>query len=82
MSQLASAPTLSAVLDAHTSDPAVMGWMTGSPPPPDKVIQFANGGTVRFPQTRWSYSHVRQMVPTTNVSRGYGPVCPLPDTRQ
>ncbi len=78
MSQLTSAPTLSAVLDAHTSDPAVMGWMTGSPPPPDKVIQFANGGTVRFPQTRWSYCHVRQMVPTTNVSRGSGLVCPLP----
>ncbi len=78
MSQQANATAGREVLDAHTSDPVVMGWMVGSPPPPGKVIQFANGGTVRFPQTRWSYSHIRQMVPTTNVSRGSGPVCPLP----
>ncbi len=66
------------VLDAAASDPNTMGWMQGSPPPPDKVIQFATGGTVRFPQTRWSFSNIRQMGPTTNVSRGSGPVSELP----
>jgi hypothetical protein len=26
----------------------------------------------RFPQLRWSFSNVRQLMPTTNVSRGVG----------
>ena len=29
--------------DALTSDPAAMRWMVGSPPPPDKLIRFADG---------------------------------------
>lgn len=65
-------------LTAEESDPIKMGWMVGSPPPADKVVQFATGGTVRFPQTRWSFSNVRQLVTTTNVSRGLGAVSALP----
>src|ERR671912_1790649 len=64
-------------LDARASDPVTMGWMVGSPPPPDKMIRFADGSWFRFPQTRWSYSHVRQLVPTTVVRRGSGPVSVL-----
>jgi CubicO group peptidase (beta-lactamase class C family) len=64
-------------LDARTSDPVTMGWMVGSPPPPDKMIRFADGSWFRFPQTRWSYSHVRQLVPTSVVRRGTGPVSVL-----
>lgn len=30
-------------LDAVASDPVTMGWMVGSPPPPDKIIRFADG---------------------------------------
>lgn len=63
---------------AADSDPVKLGWMLGSPPPPEKVVQMATGGTVRFPQTRWSYSNIRQLVPTTNVSRGGGAVSVLP----
>ena len=65
-------------LDARASDPVTMGWMVGSPPPPDKMIRFADGSWFRFPQTRWSYSHVRQLVPTSVVRRGSGPVAVLP----
>jgi CubicO group peptidase (beta-lactamase class C family) len=64
-------------LDAVASDPVTMGWMVGSPPPPDKVIRFADGSWFRFPQTRWSYSHVRQLLPTSAVRRGTGPVSAL-----
>jgi CubicO group peptidase (beta-lactamase class C family) len=64
--------------DAQASDPVTMGWMQGSPPAPDKVVQFATGGTLRFPQTRWSFSNIRQMVATTNVGRGDGAVSALP----
>ena len=47
-----------------------MGWMVGSPPPPDKLIRFADGSFARFPRTRWSYSHMRQLMPTSVVARG------------
>ena len=74
----AGAQTAPKFPDAQASDPTTLGWMQGSPPPADKVISFATGGTLRFPQTRWSYSNVRQMVSTTNVSRGLGAISVLP----
>lgn len=64
--------------DADASDPARLGWMLGSPPPPDKVIRFADGSAFRFPQYRWTFSNERQLVPTSNISRGAGPVSQLP----
>ena len=62
-----------APLDAQASDPRVMGWMVGAPPPADKLIAFADGSWFRFPQTRWSFSNIRQLMPTSVVSRGAGP---------
>jgi hypothetical protein len=55
-----------------------MGWMVGSPPPPDKLIQFADGSHLRFPQLRWSVANFRRFMPSANVWRGDGPVSPLP----
>ncbi|MDI9233550.1 serine hydrolase [Limnohabitans sp. HM2-2] len=52
--------------------------MEGSPPPADKVIRFADGSGYKFPQTRWSFSNFRQLIPTTQVSRGMGAPAPLP----
>jgi CubicO group peptidase (beta-lactamase class C family) len=63
---------------AQASDPIRLGWMQGSPPPPDKVVKHADGSFYRFPQLRWSFSHIRQLLPTTQISRGAGPVSPLP----
>jgi CubicO group peptidase (beta-lactamase class C family) len=57
-------------LDAAASDPALLRWMIGSPPPPDKLVQFADGSAFRFPRTRWSYSNMRRLVPTSVVPRG------------
>jgi CubicO group peptidase (beta-lactamase class C family) len=56
-------------LDALASDPVTMGWMVGSPPPLDKQIHFADGSYSRFPRTRWSYSHMRELMPTSVVPR-------------
>lgn len=70
---MAAEPTLSAA----QSDPVLLGWMAGSPPPPDKVVCLADGSAYRFPQLRWSFSNYRQLMPTTNVSRGLGPCEPL-----
>jgi CubicO group peptidase (beta-lactamase class C family) len=57
-------------LDAAASDPVAMQWMVGSPPPADKLIQFADGSAFEFPRTRWSYSNMRRLVPTSVVPRG------------
>jgi len=65
-------------LDAAESDPIRMGWMVGSPPPPDKQIRFADSSFSKFPRTRWSYAHMRQFLPTRVVPRGGAPVCALP----
>lgn len=63
---------------AEQTDPVKLGWMVGSPPSADKVIRFADGSGYKFPQTRWSFSNFRQLVPTTQVSRGTGAPLPLP----
>ena len=67
-----------AIEDAIESDPVRMGWMVGSPPPPDKLIRFADGSFARFPRTRWSYSNMRQLLPTSVVRRADRPIPPLP----
>jgi CubicO group peptidase (beta-lactamase class C family) len=59
------------------SDPAAMGWMRGSPPPPERTIRFDDGSFGRFPQLRWSLANYRELFPTARVSRGSGPVAPL-----
>jgi len=74
----AGAQTPPKLPDASASDPAKLGWMVGSPPPADRVIRFADGSGYKFPQLRWSFSNYRQMVPTSAVWRGEGPVSVLP----
>jgi CubicO group peptidase (beta-lactamase class C family) len=63
---------------AAETDPIKLGWMVGSPPPPDRIVRFADMTHYRFPQTRWSFSNFRQLIPTTNIARGDGPVSVLP----
>jgi CubicO group peptidase (beta-lactamase class C family) len=72
---IAQAP---AIPTPEQTDPVKLGWMMGSPPPPDKVIRFADGSFYTFPKFRWTFSNSRQMGPTTNVSRGLGAPVPLP----
>ncbi len=64
--------------DAVASDPVTMGWMVGSPPPPERTIRFDDGSFVRFPQLRWSFSHWRELFPTVAVPRGAGAASHLP----
>src|SRR6201996_4838566 len=62
---------------AAESDPETLGWMQGFPPPADKTITFQDGSFRSFPELRWSWSNIRQLVPTVNVWRGSGPVSVL-----
>jgi len=64
--------------DARATDPVALGWMTGSPPPASKIVRFADGSFYKFPQTRWAFSHMRELVPTVAVPRGAGPPSALP----
>ena len=65
-------------LSAADSDPVKLGWMVGSPPPPDKLVRFADMSHMRFPLTRWSFANFRRFVPSTQVWRGDGAVAALP----
>src|SRR5690349_14594536 len=64
-------------LSAEKSDPVTLGWMIGSPPPPDKIIRFSDNDYFAFPKLRWTVCHFRQLMPTVGVSRGLGAPVPL-----
>ncbi|WP_407146686.1 serine hydrolase domain-containing protein [Bradyrhizobium sp. ORS 86] len=63
---------------AAETDPQTLGWMQGFPPPQDKTITFQDGSFRSFPELRWAWSNLRQLVPTVNVWRGPGPASVLP----
>ena len=62
---------------AAATDPVAMGWMQGTPPPPERTIKVADGSHYRFPQWRWSFSNWQQLFPTAPV-RTAGAFQPLP----
>jgi len=59
-------------LSAKESEPSNFGWMKGFPPPADKVLHPWDGSFYEFPAMRWSFMHMRELLPTQNVSRGLG----------
>ena len=75
----ASAQTPPSTLpDPAATSVEALGWMQGFPPPPDKLVTFDNPTSGAFPRNRWTFSHVRETVPTANVWRGSGAAGPLP----
>ncbi len=62
----------SAPISAQESDPNVMGWMQGFPPPEDKLITQPDSNYFSFPKLRWSVCHLREFLPTEEISRGLG----------
>lgn len=64
-------------LSAERSDPNVMGWMQGFPPPKDKLITQPDSNYFSFPKLRWSVRHLREFLPTEEISRGLGAPMPL-----
>ncbi len=66
-----------APLSAQDSDPRVMGWMQGFPPPEDKIITQPDSVYFSFPRLRWSVCHLREFLPTEEISRGLGAPVPL-----
>ncbi|MCG5509778.1 serine hydrolase domain-containing protein [Ectothiorhodospira lacustris] len=64
-------------LSAEHSDPGRLGWMTGFPPPPEKLITHPESDYFGFPKLRWTVCHIRELLPTKQVSRGIGAPVPL-----
>ena len=66
---IAGAALLSATVPAAAPPPtaAELGLMAGAPPPPDKRVTRDNFRGV--PQNRWSYQHMREVLPTRAVPR-------------
>jgi len=62
---------------ATETDPESLGWMKGFPPAPDRTVAFQDGSFRSFPELRWAWSNIRQLVPTVNVWRGAGPASVL-----
>lgn len=59
------------------SNPVALGWMKGFPPPPEKRIGQPDSDYFSFPKLRWTVCHLRELLPTTEVSRGLGNPVPL-----
>ena len=70
-------PCAAQTLSAKESDPRVMGWMEGFPPPRDKLITQPDSNYFSFPKLRWSVCHLREFLPTEAISRGLGAPNPL-----
>ena len=62
---------------AAASDPRTLGWMEGFPPPPEKQIGQPDSNYFSFPKLRWTVCHLRELLPTEQVSRGLGAPVPL-----
>ncbi|MEM9437784.1 MAG: serine hydrolase [Pseudomonadota bacterium] len=57
---------------AQETDPNALGWMTGFPPAPEQRIANPDSNFFSFPKLRWSVCHLREFLPTEQVSRGLG----------
>lgn len=51
--------------------------MQGFPPAAEKRVSAATYMR-QYPQSRWAFHHMRELLPSRNVARGSGPVSPLP----
>ncbi|CAM3892058.1 serine hydrolase domain-containing protein [Arcobacter cloacae] len=64
-------------LDATQSDPNKLAWMVGFPPSVEKLIMQPESDFFSFPKLRWTVCHIRELMPTKEVSRRIGSSIPL-----
>ncbi|WP_404376640.1 serine hydrolase domain-containing protein [Vreelandella aquamarina] len=73
----AADPMANDPLSAEASDPERLGWMQGFPPSAERIISQPDTNYFSFPKMRWTVCHFRELLPTTQVSRGLGAPSPL-----
>ena len=54
--------------DAQKTLPGSMGWMQGFPPAQEKTLHASDGSFFEFPALRYSVNHIREFLPTREVS--------------
>lgn len=64
----AAAVAAGEILPPSQSNPVERGVMSEFPPEPERLVTLAN--MLRFPQMRWSFHNIRQLVPTSNIWKG------------
>lgn len=69
-SEAADAPPEIPPPTADSTNPVTLGWMQGSPPPPEKLIMQPDSNYFSFPKLRWSVCHLRELLPTKQIRRG------------
>jgi len=70
---------MTAKWNAKNSDPVTRGLMLGFPPPAELRVGIEGDiSGSSFPQTRWAFSHQRELKATVNVRRGSAPASALP----
>lgn len=62
---------------AKETNPVEMGWMQGFPPRDDRQLKVGDQAFFKFPALRYSVAHMRQFLPTVNVSRDLKPLTPF-----
>lgn len=62
---------------AVESEPGKLMLMQGFPVPPAAQVRWDDQSMWDFPKTRWSFSHMRELLPTVAIHRG-APAKPLP----
>jgi CubicO group peptidase (beta-lactamase class C family) len=60
------------------SDPTRLRLMQGFPVPEAAQVRWDDGSMWTFPKTRWSFSHIRELLPTVAIRRGATPASSLP----
>jgi len=51
-------------------NPIELEWMAGFPPPAEKLVRFGDGTYLSWPQLRWSFNNMEQLVPSKAVWQG------------
>ena len=74
---ISASETTAAPLSASESNPIKLGWMQGFPVPADKLITQPDSDFFSFPKMRWTVCHIRELMPTKEVSRGIGAPVPF-----
>lgn len=65
--------------NSANSDPKIRKLMKGFPPPPDLLVRSDSGiSAASFPNSRWAFSHQRELKATAVIRRGPAATCALP----
>jgi CubicO group peptidase (beta-lactamase class C family) len=63
---------------AMRHDEIDVNWGAGFPPPVNERVRFADGSFYQWPQLKWSFNNIEEVVPTRSVWSGPGAAIDMP----